>query len=98
MEVERSSERESLSWLPALVTIGIVIMGLFWAAFGIFKYGIWVNNGHGSFHVTLYLIVDSASREEVLEAIDFYWCWRRGGAVFTVWPMAEGSLSSRHVP
>ena len=53
---------------------------------------------HGSFHVTLYLIVDSASREEVLEAIDFYWCWRRGGAVFTVWPMAEGSLSSRHVP
>ena len=47
MEVERSSERESLSWLPALVTIGIVIMGLFWAAFGIFKYGIWVNNGPG---------------------------------------------------
>ena len=47
MEVEQSSERESLSWLPALVTIGIVIMGLCWAAFGIFKYGIWVNNGPG---------------------------------------------------
>ncbi len=47
VEVDRSPEREGLSWLPAVVTIGIVAMGICWAAFGIFKYGFWVNNGPG---------------------------------------------------
>lgn len=47
MNIEKSPEKESLSCLPGLVTIGIVLMGAAWAALGYFKYGFWVNSGPG---------------------------------------------------
>ncbi len=47
MNAEKSPETESLSWLPALVTVGIVLMGASWAVLGYFKYGFWVNDGPG---------------------------------------------------
>ncbi len=96
MNIEKSPEKESPSWLPALVTIGIVLMGASWAVLGYFKYGFWVNNGPGGGFFPVLAGVGAA----VLGTYELLFSPVRARAVGTksLWPAAAMGITVASIP
>lgn len=96
MEVEKSPEEEGLSLLPAFVTIGIVVMGICWAAFGIFKYGVWVNNGPGGGFFSAVAGIGAAS----LAIYEFFFSPVRARPIGgkSLWPAGAMGLAILSIP
>ncbi|WP_043531958.1 tripartite tricarboxylate transporter TctB family protein [Litchfieldella xinjiangensis] len=96
MSIEKSPGREGLSWLPALVTIGIVLMGASWAVLGYFKYGLWVNNGPGAGFFPVVAGLGAA----VLGIYEFLFSPVKAKAVGTksLWPAVAMAITVASIP
>lgn len=96
MNAKESPEKESLSWLPVLVTIGIVLLGASWAMLGYFKYGFWVNNGPGSG----FFPVLAGSGAAVLGIYELLFSPVKAKAVGTksLWPAAAMAITVASIP
>lgn len=96
MNNESAYAQQKRPWLPVIVTLLIVAIGVTWAAFGLFKYGVWQNRGPGAG----FFPVVAGSGAFFLGLIELFRKQERAesGGIKSIWPALGMALAIASIP